>query len=174
MSPSPKVSSKVPPASAKKILSPEHAARWVRAFQKGGKKVVFTNGCFDLIHSGHVTYLEQARGLGDALIIALNTDASVRRLKGPDRPIVSLKDRARVVASLACVDVVTWFTADTPEKVIKKLLPKVLVKGGDWPVEKIVGADIVLANGGEVKSLGYTEGRSTTELINKARATTET
>jgi rfaE bifunctional protein nucleotidyltransferase chain/domain len=157
------------PLSAKKILSPEHAARWVRSFQKGGKKVVFTNGCFDLIHSGHVTYLEQARQVGDALIIALNTDASVKRLKGPDRPIVTLKDRAKVIASLACVDVVTWFTADTPEKLIKKLLPKILVKGGDWPVEKIVGADIVLSHGGEVKSLDYIDGHSTTDLIRKAR-----
>jgi len=165
---------KVPPASAKKILSPEHAARWVRSFQKSGKKVVFTNGCFDLIHSGHVSYLEQARNLGDALIIALNTDASVKRLKGQDRPIVSLKDRAKVIASLACVDVVTWFTADTPEKLIKKLLPKVLVKGGDWPIEKILGADIVIAHGGEVKSLGYIEGRSTTKLIHRARAASET
>ena len=161
----------VPPSSAKKILSPEHAARWVRSFQKNGKKVVFTNGCFDLIHSGHVTYLEQARQLGDALVIGLNTDASVRRIKGPDRPIVTLKDRAKVVASLACVDIVTWFTADTPEKVIKKLLPKVLVKGGDWSVDKIIGAEIVIAHGGEVKSLGYIEGKSTTNLINKARST---
>lgn len=171
---SPKVSAKVPPASAKKILSPEHAARWVKTFQKGGKRVVFTNGCFDLIHSGHVTYLEQARALGDALVIALNTDASVKRLKGPDRPLVPLKDRAKVVASLGCVDAVTWFTADTPEKLIKKLLPKILVKGGDWSVDKIIGADIVIAHGGEVKSLGYIEGRSTTKIINKARAATET
>ena len=159
--------------SSKKILSPEHAARWVRAFQKNGKKVVFTNGCFDLLHSGHVSYLEKARQMGDGLVIALNTDASVRRLKGPDRPLVGLKDRARVIASLACVDVVTWFTADTPEKIIKKLLPKILVKGGDWPIDKIIGADIVIAHGGEVKSLEYIEGHSTTKLIDKARKTVQ-
>lgn len=158
-----------PQPSSKKVLSPEHAARWIRKFQKSGKRVVFTNGCFDLLHSGHVTYLESARRNGDALLVALNSDASVRRLKGPTRPLVPLKDRARVIASLACVDAVTWFTADTPEKIIKKLLPKVLVKGGDWPIEKIVGADVVLEHGGEVKSLEYVEGRSTTRLIHKAR-----
>lgn len=161
----------VPPESSKKILSPEHAARWARAFQKSGRKIVFTNGCFDLLHSGHVSYLEEARSLGDALVIALNTDASVRRLKGPDRPLVALRDRARVIASLACVDVVTWFTADTPEKVIKKIMPKILVKGGDWPIEKIIGSDIVLGAGGEVRSLEYLDGHSTTKLIHKARTT---
>lgn len=159
-----------PPETAKKILSPEHAARWARTFQKNGRKIVFTNGCFDLLHSGHVSYLEEARSLGDALVIALNSDASVKRLKGADRPLVSLKDRARVIASLACVDAVTWFTADTPEKVIKKIMPKILVKGGDWPIEKIVGADIVLAGGGEVRSLEYLDGHSTSRLIEKARA----
>ena len=100
--------------STRKILSPEHVARWVRKRQQDGKNVIFTNGCFDLLHSGHVTYLSEARKQGDALLIALNSDASVKRLKGPKRPLVPLKDRARVVASLECVDVVTWFTADTP------------------------------------------------------------
>ncbi len=156
-------------ASSKKILSPAKAARWIRGLQKRGKKVVFTNGCFDLLHAGHVTYLEEARRLGDALIVALNGDASVRRLKGKDRPLVTLKDRAHVIAGLGAVDAVTWFNEDTPQKVIDLLIPKVLVKGGDWPVEKMVGAQTVLAHGGKVKSLQYLGGRSTTNLIKKAR-----
>lgn len=157
------------PGSAVKILSPDAAGRWARSLQKKRKKVVFTNGCFDLIHAGHVTYLEQARGEGDALVVALNGDASVRRLKGKGRPLNSLKDRARVMAALACVDAVTWFHADTPLATIRKVLPDVLVKGGDWPVEKIVGADVVLKRGGHVKSLQFVEGRSTTGIIQKAR-----
>ena len=156
--------------SNNKVLSPEHAARWVRAFQKAGKRCVFTNGCFDLLHSGHVSYLEAASRLGDALVIALNADASVRRLKGQSRPLVALKDRAKVLASLECVDVVTWFTADTPERLIKKLMPKIYVKGGDWPVEKMIGAEFVRSYGGEVKSLPYMEGKSTTNLIDKAKS----
>lgn len=130
-----------------------------------------TNGCFDLLHSGHVAYLDEARSLGDALLVALNSDASVRRLKGAQRPLVPLKDRSEVIASLECVDVVTWFTSDTPERLIKKILPKVLVKGGDWSEDKIVGGDIVKENGGTVKSLPYREGKttSTTKIINKAK-----
>ena len=154
---------------SRKILSPEHAARLIRKLQKDGKKVVFTNGCFDLLHSGHVMYLADARKQGDALVLALNSDASVKRLKGSKRPLVSLKDRAKVVASLECVDIVTWFTADTPERLIKKIRPDVLVKGGDWPVEKIVGSDFVRSYGGVVKSLRYKDGTSTTRLIKKAK-----
>lgn len=156
-------------SSSNKILSPEHAARWVRNFQKDGDKIVFTNGCFDILHSGHVRYIEEARKLGDGLIIALNADASVRRLKGSQRPIVPLKDRARVVASLECVDVVTWFTADTPERLIRKIMPMVLVKGGDWDVDTIVGAEFVRSYGGEVRSLSYVGGKSTTNIIEKAQ-----
>jgi rfaE bifunctional protein nucleotidyltransferase chain/domain len=156
-------------SSAKKILSADAAAKWVKLKQKSGKKVVFTNGCFDLLHSGHITYLEKARACGDALIVALNSDASVKILKGKDRPLVTLKDRAKVIAALECVDAVTHFNTPTPKTIIKKLLPKILVKGGDWSVEKIVGADTVLANGGEVKSLVFVPGRSTTNLIKKAR-----
>jgi D-beta-D-heptose 7-phosphate kinase/D-beta-D-heptose 1-phosphate adenosyltransferase len=157
------------PSSKTKVKSPAAAARWLRAFQKSGKKVVFTNGVFDLIHSGHVTYLEQARALGDALVVALNGDESVKRLKGPERPLNPLEDRARVMAGLGCVDCVTWFHEDTPGALIDQLIPKVLVKGGDWPVEKIVGAATVIANGGKVKSLTFVEGRSTTNIIKKAR-----
>lgn len=159
------------PSTHRKILSPEHAARWVRNMQKQGLNVVMTNGCFDLIHSGHVAYLDEAKNLGDHLIVALNSDASVRRLKGPTRPLVPLKDRSEVVASLECVDVVTWFTSDTPEKLIRKIAPKVLVKGGDWTEDKIVGADFVKSYGGTVKSLSYRRGEttSTTKIINKAK-----
>ncbi len=155
--------------TAKKIRTPQAAAKWVRAIQKKGKKVVFTNGCFDLLHSGHITYLEQARMQGDALILALNSDASVKRLKGPGRPLVALKDRTRVISALECVDCVTWFGENTPEKLIDLVIPRILVKGGDWPVEKILGAKTVLAHGGQVKSLNFVEGKSTTKLIQKAR-----
>jgi rfaE bifunctional protein nucleotidyltransferase chain/domain len=157
------------PSSKLKVKSPAAAARWLRSLQKKGKKVVFTNGCFDLIHAGHVTYLEQARSLGDALVVALNGDESVKRLKGPGRPLNSLEDRSRVMAAIGAVDCVTWFHEDTPGELIGKLLPKVLVKGGDWPVEKIVGATAVIENGGKVKSLTFVEGRSTTNIIKKAR-----
>jgi len=142
----------------------------VRSFQKDGDRVVFTNGCFDILHSGHVRYLEQARRLGDGLIIAINADASVKRLKGSARPIIPLKDRARVVASLECVDVVTWFTADTPERLIKKLMPMILVKGGDWAAESMVGSEFVKSYGGEVRSLTYIEGKSSSSIIQKAQS----
>jgi D-glycero-beta-D-manno-heptose 1-phosphate adenylyltransferase len=158
-----------PRPAATKILAPARAASWVRALQKKGRKVVFTNGCFDLLHSGHVAYLEEARRLGDALIVALNGDGSVRRLKGKDRPLVTLKDRARVIAALESVDAVTWFHSDDPGKLIASLLPKVLVKGGDWTVDKIIGARDVLEHGGKVMSLQFVRGRSTTRLIQKAR-----
>jgi rfaE bifunctional protein nucleotidyltransferase chain/domain len=159
------------PTSSRKILSPEHAARWVKKIQKSGKTVVMTNGCFDLLHSGHVAYLDEARSLGDALIVALNSDASVRRLKGASRPLVQLKDRCTVIASLECVDAVTWFNSDTPERLIKKIAPKTLVKGGDWTEDKIVGADFVKSYGGTVKSLPYREGKttSTSKIISKAK-----
>lgn len=159
------------PSTHRKILSPEHAARWVRNLQKQGHNVVMTNGCFDLLHSGHVAYLDEARQNGDYLIVALNSDASVRRLKGAKRPLVPLRDRSEVIASLECVDAVTWFTADTPEKLIKKIAPKVLVKGGDWTVDKIVGADFVRSYGGTVKSLPYRKGdtTSTSKLIDRAK-----
>lgn len=130
---------------------------------------VFTNGCFDLLHKGHVTYLEKARALGQILIVALNSDDSVRRIKGPERPLNTLADRMEVLAALECVDYVTWFEEDTPLELILKLHPKILVKGGDWKAAQIVGSSEVLSWGGWVKSLPYVEGRSTTRLIEKAR-----
>lgn len=152
-----------------KILSPARAALWARKLQKGGKKLVFTNGCFDLLHSGHVTYLEEARRLGHALVVALNGDASVRRLKGEGRPLVSLKDRARVIAALECVDAVTWFHNDTPVKLVGRLKPLVYVKGGDWDVRKIPEFPVVSSYGGKAMALNFVRGRSTTRLIEKAR-----
>jgi D-beta-D-heptose 7-phosphate kinase/D-beta-D-heptose 1-phosphate adenosyltransferase len=125
---------------------------------------VFTNGCFDLLHPGHVRYLRAARQLGDVLVVALNGDASVRRLKGAGRPLAPLADRCEVIAALEMVDYVTTFSADTPRALIRRLQPDVLVKGGDWPVDRIVGADVVLAAGGQVRSLPFTPGYSTTRL----------
>ncbi len=159
----------MPRIAKKKILPAARAARWVSAVQKGGRRVVFTNGCFDLLHSGHVTYLEQARKLGDALIVALNSDASTRALKGKDRPLVTIKDRARVIAALECVDAVTWFGETTPVKLVARLRPKIYVKGGDWDIRKIPEYAVVTAYGGKAFALNFVRGRSTTRLIEKAR-----
>jgi rfaE bifunctional protein nucleotidyltransferase chain/domain len=131
------------------------------------KKIVFTNGCFDLLHVGHVRYLQDARALGDVLVVAVNSDASVKRLKGESRPLQVDIDRAEILAALACVDYVTVFAEDTPRRLVEDLSPNVLVKGGDWPVEKIEGHQHVLAQGGEVKSLPFHDGRSTTRIIEK-------
>lgn len=135
--------------------------------RNAGKKVVFTNGCFDLIHPGHVRYLQQARALGDALIIALNSDRSVRELKGDNRPILTQDERAEVMAALACIDFVTIFDEPTPREIITALLPDILVKGGDWGVDQIVGREEVEAAGGQVMSLPFVDGCSTTEIINR-------
>jgi rfaE bifunctional protein nucleotidyltransferase chain/domain len=137
--------------------------------RRGRRRVVFTNGCFDLLHPGHVRYLEQARARGDLLVVALNSDASVSRLKGPERPINRLADRLEVMAALECVDFVTWFEEDTPLGAILSLRPDVLVKGGDWKVADIVGGKEVLSWGGKVRSLPYVEGKSTTRIIERAK-----
>ncbi len=131
------------------------------------KKIVFTNGCFDILHAGHVQYLEDAKACGDVLILGLNSDASVSRLKGPTRPVNSEMDRAFVLAGLKSVDYVVIFEEDTPYNLIDALIPDVLVKGGDWAVKDIVGADVVIDNGGEVKSLLFRDGLSTTNVIDK-------
>lgn len=131
-------------------------------------RVVFTNGCFDILHVGHARYLKDARALGDILVVGVNTDASVKRLgKGDDRPIQHEQDRAELLASLASVDFAVLFDEDTPEQLIEKIEPDVLVKGGDWPVEKIAGSRFVLARGGEVKSLPFHPGYSTTKIIER-------
>jgi D-beta-D-heptose 7-phosphate kinase/D-beta-D-heptose 1-phosphate adenosyltransferase len=132
-----------------------------------GRRVVFTNGCFDLIHPGHVRYLQEARRLGDALIVALNSDRSVRELKGDKRPILDQGERAEVMAALGCVDYVTIFDESTPRAIVAALLPDVLVKGGDWGLDRIVGRDEVEAAGGKVLSLPFVDGRSTTDLIER-------
>ncbi|HLW57518.1 MAG TPA: D-glycero-beta-D-manno-heptose 1-phosphate adenylyltransferase [Bacteriovoracaceae bacterium] len=132
-----------------------------------GKKIVFTNGCFDILHKGHVTYLNEAKKLGDLLVVGLNSDASVKRLKGPERPINNEKDRQFVLSNLRSIDFVEIFDEDTPLSLIKKIMPQVLVKGGDWKIEQIVGAKEVIANGGEVFSLNFVDGYSTTSIISK-------
>lgn len=137
--------------------------------KSSGKKIVFTNGCFDLLHVGHVRYLQEARKLGDLLVVGVNSDASVKRLKGPTRPVQTENDRAEILAALGCVDFTVIFTEDTPLELIKNVLPDILVKGGDWKIESIVGADIVMANGGQVMSLQFVDGKSTTSLIQKAQ-----
>jgi D-beta-D-heptose 7-phosphate kinase/D-beta-D-heptose 1-phosphate adenosyltransferase len=128
-------------------------------------KVVFTNGCFDLIHAGHVDYLSKAKALGDVLIVGLNSDDSVRRIKGDKRPILFQEERTFILSNLKPVDYVTVFEEDTPERLIRELIPDILVKGGDWPVEKIVGRDIVEANGGEVKTIEFVNDQSTSKII---------
>jgi rfaE bifunctional protein nucleotidyltransferase chain/domain len=135
------------------------------------RPLVFTNGCFDILHRGHVTYLAQARALGAGLVVGVNTDASVRRLgKGDDRPVNGLEDRMTVLAALESVSLVTWFDEDTPLELIRAVQPDVLVKGGDWAVDRIVGADLVLARGGRVHSIPFRHERSTSALLAKIRS----
>jgi rfaE bifunctional protein nucleotidyltransferase chain/domain len=132
-----------------------------------GKRLVFTNGCFDLMHPGHVRLLNRARRLGDALAVALNSDASVRRLKGPGRPILKQKERAEILAALECVDFVAVFSEPTPQQIIRAVRPKVLVKGGDWAPSRIVGRATVVADGGEVRVIPLRKGFSTTAILRR-------
>ena len=145
----------------------EDGLKQLKEKQRNGCRVVFSNGCFDILHAGHVAYLKEARKMGDLLVIGVNTDASVKRLKGNRRPINPLADRMTLLAALEAVDFVVPFQEDTPLELIKKIEPDVLVKGGDYRVEEIVGAKEVFANGGEVKVLPFLEGRSTTNMIEK-------
>ena len=133
--------------------------------KKEGKKVVFTNGCFDLIHSGHVDYLVKAKEMGSVLILALNTDASIKRIKGDKRPILLQDERAFITSNLKPVDFVTFFDEDTPAEIINELIPDVLVKGADWSIDKIVGREVVEANGGEVKTINFVNDQSTSKII---------
>jgi rfaE bifunctional protein nucleotidyltransferase chain/domain len=132
-----------------------------------GKKIVFTNGCFDLIHTGHTRYLAKARSFGDILIVAVNSDASVRAIKGEKRPINTEAERMETLAALEVVDYVTLFSEPDPHRIISELQPDVLVKGGDWPLERIIGREVVESRGGKVVSVGYIEGASTTGIIEK-------
>lgn len=152
------------------ILPLEAAQKLVSQVKQLGKTVVFTNGCFDILHAGHVQYLEKAKALGDFLVVAINSDASVRRLKGEKRPINSEHDRAYILSRLKPVDAVVLFEEDTPLRIIEALLPDVLVKGADWTIENIVGKDIVEAHGGEVRTIEFLSGRSTTGTIEKIRS----
>ena len=153
------------------VLSCEDAVRWVSALRSRGLKIVFTNGVFDLLHPGHVRYLSEARRLGDALIVAVNSDRSARALdKGLDRPLNRDAERAEVLAALSCVDATVIFDEDTPHAIVKSLQPDVLVKGADWAEGTIVGADIVEARGGRVVRIPLAEGYSTTRLIEKIRS----
>ncbi|MCX7899558.1 MAG: D-glycero-beta-D-manno-heptose 1-phosphate adenylyltransferase, partial [Methylocystis sp.] len=151
----------------KKILSQEALERVIAARRASGAKIVFTNGCFDILHSGHVRALAAARQEGDVLIVALNTDDSVRRLKGDTRPINRLADRAEVIAALGCVDYVTDFAQDTPYDLIKLIEPDVLIKGGDYSEDQIVGSDIVKARGGRVVRVAFHQGYSSSGIIEK-------
>ncbi|MCO5120725.1 MAG: adenylyltransferase/cytidyltransferase family protein [Burkholderiaceae bacterium] len=152
----------------RKIIDPAHIEALLADLPR---PLVFTNGVFDILHRGHVTYLAEARALGACLVVAINSDASVRRLgKDPDRPINALADRLAVVAALESVQCVTWFEDDTPLALIKHIQPEVLVKGGDWPIDRIVGADEVRARGGSVHSIPFRYERSTTELLGRIRS----
>ena len=157
-----------PPAFERKVRAPDSLARGIPG---AARPLVFTNGVFDILHRGHAAYLAQARAMGAALVVAVNSDASTRRLgKGADRPVNSLEDRVSVIAALESVDYVTWFEEDTPLALIGALRPDVLVKGGDWTVEKIAGAGGVVARGGRVVSIPFEHERSTTALLQRIRS----
>lgn len=138
--------------------------------RKDSRRIVFTNGCFDIIHAGHVKYLAEAKKLGDVLFLGLNSDQSVRRLKGDSRPINSEADRASVLSALRSIDYVVVFGEDTPENIIRTIRPDVLVKGGDYKIENIVGADFVKSEGGEVVTIDFVDGKSTTRIIEKMKS----
>ena len=151
------------------VVAEDELAKLFARARAHNEKIIMTNGCFDLLHAGHVAYLEQAKALGDRLCVAVNSDASVKQLKGESRPINALKERMAVLAALACVDWVVDFTEETPERLYCKLLPDVIVKGGDYTAEQVVGGDCVIKAGGEVKILQFVDGQSTTAMINKAK-----
>ena len=136
-----------------------------KKFRDEKKKVVFTNGCFDLIHAGHVDYLTKAKELGDVLLVGLNSDSSIRRIKGDKRPILQEEERAFIISSLKPVDYVVFFDEDTPAELIAEIIPDILVKGADWSIENIVGRDVVEANGGEVKTIRFVNDQSTSKII---------
>ena len=152
-----------------RVLSKAGAVAWREELGRQGKRVVFTNGVFDILHPGHVRYLTTARSHGDALIVAINSDRSVRAIKGPERPVNPEAERAEVITALACVDAAVVFDQDTPWEIINAIQPDVLVKGADWPADQIVGRDIVEARGGVVIRVKVEEGHSTTNVIKKVK-----
>ena len=154
-------------AYLKKIYTLEEAGKNCEALKNSEKRIVFTNGCFDILHPGHARYLSSARELGDYLVVALNSDRSVQSIKGKKRPIFPEKMRAELLAALECVNCVVIFDEDNPLRVIKYLLPHILVKGGDWQEDQIIGADVVKAGGGEVRRIPFVKGYSTSDIIKK-------
>ena len=152
-----------------KILSFSALENQLKNWRNTNEKIVFTNGCFDLLHVGHIRYLAQAKRLGDFLIIGLNSDSSVKELKGENRPINSFEDRATLLSAIESVDVVIMFEEQTPENLIKDIVPDILVKGGDYNIEDIVGYQTVMQNGGQVKTLSFYDGYSSTNYINKIK-----
>ncbi len=154
-------------AGSSKVRSPRAAARLAASARRRKGKVVFTNGCFDLIHVGHIRYLRRARALGDLLIVGVNSDASLRRIKGSTRPIVPHVERAEIISALECVDCVTLFEEEDPLELIQAIRPDILVKGGDWPEDQIVGADFVKEQGGKVVRIPLVPGASTTSIIER-------
>jgi len=159
-----------PETTDRRIFDRISAARMVNVWRLKSDRIVFTNGCFDILHRGHVEYLQEAAALGDRLVVGVNSDASVRRLgKGDDRPLNDQDSRAKVLAALRCVDAVVIFDEDTPLELITAVQPDVVAKGGDWKPEQIVGAEVVNARGGEVRSLKLVDGFSTTALVEKIR-----
>lgn len=156
-------------AVSDKIKNRSEAKATVAEWQNAGNSIVFTNGCFDILHYGHVDYLEKARAMGDKLVVGLNSDASVSRFKGTDRPIQDQNSRARILASLQFVDLVVLFDEDTPKDLISALIPNVLVKGSDYLAENIVGAEVVKKTGGEVKTIDFVPGYSTSRIIEKIK-----
>lgn len=157
-----------------KVLPEDQLIAVIAGARARGKRIVFTNGCFDLMHIGHTRYLQAAKSLGDLLVVGVNSDASVRSLeKAPDRPIVPEAQRAEVLAALGCVDFVVLFTEPDPGRLITAIQPDVLVKGGDWPLDKIVGREVVEARGGVVQTIPLVPGMSTTALLQRIRSTTK-
>lgn len=152
-----------------KIVGPEVLAKRCNSWRTLGRKIVFTNGCFDILHHGHLSYLARAADQGNVLVIGVNTDASVRKLKGPERPLTHENDRAFQLASLLCVDAVCLFDEPTPEALIQLVRPDVLAKGGDYTIDTIVGAEFVLGNGGKVEVIPFVPGYSTTSIIDSIK-----
>lgn len=151
----------------RKIISLSGLKRKVRALKQKGKRIIFTNGCFDILHYGHIKYLQDAKKKGDCLIVAVNSDSSVKKIKAKNRPVVAQSDRLKTVAALASVDFAVLFNQDNPFKLIKALRPDILIKGGDWDKKRIVGADFVKSYGGKVQTVNLVKGRSTSALIEK-------
>ena len=160
--------------SREKIKSRRELTAILDRLKAEGKKIVFTNGCFDLLHPGHIRYLDKARNEGDFLVVALNSDSSVKRIKGEGRPIFNEKERCEIVSGLAYVDFLTIFEEETPQEIIEELQPDVLVKGGDWPKEQIVGREAVESAGGKVLSIGFEQDFSTSSIIERIRGANKT